>query len=205
MKRILSVLIFSIFYAVALHAQTTAMGPAEKKLTDSLCSCITHLDQNKIHTKKEAMDAFMDCFTKQSDMLVEVTQEKNLSMEDNAAMHSLGVEIAKNLMNEKCAGFMQLAVKMAQKGDAGSEASSTEGKFKRIDNKGFNYIIVAGDDNQEKSFLWLEQFSGSENFMSNPASLAGKTLKIDWKEIEVYLPGSKGYYKVKEITGITVL
>lgn len=204
MKRFLPVLIFSIFYAATLHAQTPAMGPVEKKLTDSLCSCITHLDQGKLHTKKEATDAFMDCFTKQSDLLVEVAQEKKLDMGDNAAMHDLGVEIAKNLMNEKCAGFMQLAVKMAQKGDAGS-SPTIEGSFKRIENKGFDYIIVADDDNQEKSFLWLQQFSGSENFMKDPASLAGKRLRIDWKEIEVYLPDAKGYYKVKEITGITIL
>jgi hypothetical protein len=204
MKRFLPVLIFSIFYAATLHAQTAAMGPVEKKLTDSLCSCITHLDQNKLHTKKEATDAFMDCFTKQSDLLVEVAQEKKLDMTDNAAMHDLGVEIAKNLMNEKCAGFMQLAVKMAQKGDAGS-SPTIEGRFKRIENKGFNYIIVADDDNQEKSFLWLQQFSGSENFMKDPENLAGKRLRIDWKEIEVYLPDARGYYKVKEITGITIL
>ncbi len=203
MKRFFPALIFSIFYAATLHAQTPAMGPAEKKLTDSLCSCITHLDQSTLHTKKEATDAFMECFTKQADLLVGVAEEKKLSMEDNAAMHGLGVEIAKNLMNEKCTGFMQLAVKMAQKGDA--ESSSIEGKFKRIDNKGFNYIIVADEDNQEKSFLWLHQFSGSETFMRDPASLTGKRLKIDWKEIEVYLPESKGYYKVKEITAITVL
>jgi hypothetical protein len=203
MKRYLTVLILSVFYAAALHAQTPAIGPAEKKLTDSLCSCITHLDQSTIHTKKEATDAFMDCFGKQSDMLVDVAKEKNVSMEDNAAMHDLGVEIGKNLLNEKCPGFMQLAVKMAQKDQDG--ASTTDGKFKRIDNKGFNYIVVVDENNQEKSFLWLQQFTGSENFMKDPASLVGKRLKIDWKEIEVYLPTAKGYYKVKEITAITVL
>jgi predicted transcriptional regulator YdeE len=136
-------------------------------------------------------------------MLVAVAEEKNLSMEDKAAMHGLGVKIGKNLLNEKCQGFMQLAMKMAQNNEG--ESSSIGGKFKRIDNKGFNYIVVVDDDNQEKSFLWLQQFTGSENFMKNTITLAGKKLKIDWKEIEVYLPESKGYYKVKEITAITIL
>jgi hypothetical protein len=205
MKRFLTVLLFSTCYAAVLHAQTQAVGPAERKLNDSLCSCITHLDQTKLHTKKEATDAFMDCFTKQADLLVAVTEEKHLDMEDNDAMHALGTQIAKNLLAEKCQGFIQLAVKMAGKDDAGSESSSLEGKFKRIDNKGFNYIVVVDENNQEKSFLWLQQFTGSENFMKNAASLAGKKLKIEWKEIEVYLPEAKGYYKVKEITAITVL
>ncbi|MFI5160363.1 MAG: hypothetical protein ACHQHN_03755 [Sphingobacteriales bacterium] len=203
MKKFLSVLIFSVFSAATLYGQTKAIGPAERKLTDSLCSCITRLDQNKIHGKKEATDAFMDCFAKQSDMLMAVTDEKKLSMEDNDAMHNLGLEIGKNLISEKCPGFMQLAIKMAQKDGASSE--SAEGKFKRIDTKGFNYIIVTGDDNQEKSFLWLEQFTGSENFMKNAAGLTGKKVQVSWKEIEVYLPESKGYYKVKEITAITIL
>jgi len=202
MKRFFPVLILSIFYAAALHAQTQAMGPVERKITDSICNCITNLDQSKIHTKKEATDAFMDCFSKQAELLVALADEKKVSMEDNVAMHALGTGLGKNLLTQKCQGFMQLAIKMAQKEDAG--ASSTEGKFKRIDNKGFNYIVLVDENNQEKSFLWLRQFTGSENF-KNPASLAGKGLKIDWKEMEVYLPEAKGYYKVKEITAITVL
>jgi hypothetical protein len=35
--------------------------------------------------------------------------------------------------------------------------------------------------------------------------LAGKKIDITWQEMEVYLPQAKGYYVVKEITGITVL
>jgi hypothetical protein len=202
MKRFLPVLIYSIFYAATLHAQTPAVGPVERKITDSICNCITRLDQSKLHTKKEASDAFMDCFTKQADQLVALAEEKNVSIEDNVAMHALGVGLGKNLLNQNCQGFIQLAIKMAQKDDPG--ASSTQGKFKRIDNKGFNYIVLVDENNQEKSFLWLQQFTGSENF-KNPASFAGKGLKIDWKEIEVYLPEAKGYYKVKEITAITVL
>ena len=78
---------------------------------------------------------------------------------------------------------------------------STTGTFKRIDNKGFNYIVITENGN-EKSFLWLTQFAGSEKFMDNTTSLTGKNLNVSWKEIEVYLPQAKGYYKVKEITGI---
>ncbi|MGZ3874908.1 MAG: hypothetical protein ACXVJD_18450, partial [Mucilaginibacter sp.] len=59
--------------------------------------------------------------------------------------------------------------------------------------------------NSEKSFIWLRQFPGSEKFMNGPLTLAGKKLNISWQEIEVYLPQAKGYYKVKEITGITIL
>jgi len=36
------------------------------------------------------------------------------------------------------------------------------------------------------------------------AALAGKRLKIGWKELKVYLPQAKGYYKVKEITSVNI-
>ena len=124
-------------------------------------------------------------------------------MDDDNAMHDLGIDIGKDLLKEKCEDFMKLAVKMAQKDDAETK-STTEGKFKRIDNKGFNYIVLTDNNNQEKSFLWLRQFPGSESFTTNTAQYLGKRIKIDWKEIEVYLPQARGYYKVKEIISLDV-
>jgi hypothetical protein len=96
---------------------------------------------------------------------------------------------------------------MVIKGDADDEDNegNTNGKLKRIDVKGFNYIVITDGNNSEKSFLWLKQFPGSEKFMNGLTGLIDKYVKISWQELEVYLPDAKGYYKVKEITGIEVL
>ncbi len=203
-KTLLVLLILAVFFDQKLFAQANrAPGPAEKRITDSLCNCIVRLDKSKIKTAKEANDAFMDCFGKQSGQLVDVAEERKVSMNDHNAMHDLGTDIGKDLLKEKCDGFMQLALKMNQKDNAETKSTS-EGKFKRIDNKGFNYIVLTDGNNQEKSFLWLRQFPGSENFINDTTRYLGKKIKIDWKEIEVYLPQAKDYYKVKEIVSLDV-
>ncbi len=117
------------------------------------------------------------------------------------------MDIAKNLLKEKCDAFLKLAVKMADTGTGNSEASSgsSTGNFKGIELKGFNYLVINDNDNSEKSFLWLWQFQVSELFMYEVTALAGIKINISWQEFEVYLPQAKGYYKVKEITGIDFL
>ncbi|WP_461453499.1 hypothetical protein [Mucilaginibacter sp.] len=206
MKKILLLSLLLFVLTQKPFAQTTASGPVERKLTGALCSCIGTIDQSKLTTAKEATDAFMKCFLAQSDLLVDLAAEKHVDMEDKQAMHELGVEIGKELVKEKCPGFLTLAVKMSGKTDDDiPPVNAMEGTFKRINNKGFNFIVLTDGSGNEKTFLWLRQFAGSEKFMGETTKYIGKKLKISWQDIEVYLPQAKGYYKVKEITGIEVL
>jgi hypothetical protein len=200
-------LLFALLICGAIfNARAQTIGPVEQKMTDALCDGLNKIDQSKINTGKEATDAFMNCFMEQSAMFVDLAAEKKISMEDQQAMHDLGVEIGKNLMKEKCAGFLKLAVKMAQKSeDDAAGISETHGAFKRIDANGFNYFVITDDNGNEKSFLWLRQFPGSEKFTGNVKDYTGKKINIKWQEMEVYLPQAKGYYKVKEITAIDLL
>ena len=181
-------------------------GPAEKKLTDSLCTALSRLDMSKIGNGKEADAAFMDCFMKQSALFEDVATERNVQMDDQTEMHQIGVDIGKNLLKMKCDAFLKLAGKMADKSkendDESSSAGSIEGDFKRIDNKGFNYLIITDAYKKEKSFIWLRQFPGSEKFMNGVAPFAGKKVKVKYQEMEVYLPEAKGYYKIKEILSV---
>ena len=142
----------------------------------------------------------MECFSKNSALLEAVADERKISMDDNDGMHKIGVDIGKDLLALKCDGFMQLAMKMAKKDEV--DNSYEEGKFKRIDSKGFNYIVITDNNNEEKSFLWLKQFPGSEKFMNGGANYIGKKISIKYQELEVYLPQAKGYYKVKEIISL---
>ena len=146
-------------------------------------------------------------FENHADLLMDVAKEQNVEVTDEPAMSKVGVEIGKNLMKQKCGSFMQLAMKMGKDDDAeGTGAQVTTGVFKRIDTKGFNYIVITDKAAAEKSFIWLRQFSGSEKFIdASPAKLAGKKLQITWKDLEVYLPQAKGYYTVKEIVSIDIL
>ncbi|AYL94003.1 hypothetical protein [Mucilaginibacter celer] len=201
------ILIITVFLLAGVKVNAQEIGPAQQRLLDSLCKSISKIDVSKIKTKKEANDAFMNCFESYADQLVEVAKEQNVDMTNQAAMHDVGINIGKNLMKQKCGSFMQLAMKMAKGSDEeGNVAQSVTGTFKRIDNRGFNYLVITDKAGSEKSFIWLRQFGGSEKFMgAEAAKLAGKKIEVTWKDMEVYLPQANGYYIVKEIISISFL
>lgn len=203
MKKLLLLFVVVAFACIA-NAQNTP-GPVEKKLSDSLCNALSRLDLSKISTAQEAKEAFMKSFMQYSDMFIDLAKERNVSIDDQQAMHNAGTDIAKNLMAQKCESFLKLAVKMAAKDSEEDETVSATGLFKRIENKGFNYFVISSDNKKEQSFIWLRQFPGSESYMQGGAKLIGKKIKIKYREMEVYLPAAQGYYKVKEVVALELL
>ena len=202
MKIILSLCIFwSIFFTAKAQ---TANGPMEQRMTDSLCKCLVGIDNAKITTKAQAVAAYTGCVQKNADLLPDLADEKKVDMTNTTAMRVVGIDLAKNLMKQKCDAFMKLSTAMAQK-DVEDEPSFSTGTFKRVDLKGFNYIVITDGAGSEKSFLWLRQFPGSEKLQVPAVQLINKKLKITWRELEVYLPQAKGYYKVKEISAVELL
>jgi len=204
MKNLLlsSILFFALF---ALRAQEA--GPAQKKLTDSICKCLSALDMSKIKTSDEAQNAFVECFSKNLSFVVEVAEERNVEMSNTAAMKKIGNEVGKDLINQNCEGFIKVSALMTKdkiNSNLNDQAAiqSTSGILKRIETRDFHYIIIQDKNNNEKSFIWLRQFPDSENFIAATSKMIGKSLVVRWSEIEVYLPKAKGYYKVKEIVAI---
>ncbi|WP_299703282.1 hypothetical protein [uncultured Pontibacter sp.] len=188
-----------------LWAQT-APGPKEQQITDNICDCISRLDYSKVTNKQTAEKAFMDCFASQGSMILDVANERNVEITDQPAMRALGVGIGKNLMQQNCEGFMKLSMAMAQTETAGDIGSGViEGRLKRIETKDFNYFVITDNSNKEKSFIWLRQFAGSDEFMGNTKNYIGKTVRISWQDIEVFVPSAKNYYNLKEVTELQVL
>ncbi|WP_345950845.1 hypothetical protein ABDD95_05225 [Mucilaginibacter sp. PAMB04274] len=206
MQKISLLLIMAFTAITALKAQTKP-GPAEKKLTDSICNCVNQVNVSSIKTTEAANAAIMDCFTKYTSILMEIAEERKIEFTNDDAMSQIGTDIGKNLLKQNCSNFIKLSVISNKQDESASNntSGSTTGTFKRMENKGFNYIVLLDADSKERTFLWLRQFAGSENLSNRPASYAGKKVKINWKEIEVYLPQAKGYYKVKEITAVDIL
>jgi len=201
--KVLFLTAFALMAGTFLAKAQTKASTAEKKLTDSICNCVAKVDVSKIKTAEEANSIIMDCFGMYSSLLVDIAEERKVNIDNEAAMSLIGADVGKNLLKQNCSNFIKLSVKSDEASDA--VISSTDGVFKRIDLKGFNYIIITDLQGKEKSFLWLRQFEGAENFTGNTITLAGKKVKIKWQEMEVYLPAAKDYYKVKEITAIEIL
>lgn len=205
MKKLLLLVLAIAFYTNS-QAQNK-IGPAQRKMLDTLCNCMNKVDLTKIKTPDEAEAAFENCFNDHLELLAEVAIEENVDLSTNEGQGKVGSLIGVNLLQEKCASFLRLAGIMAKKkdGESAVETQSTTGAFKRIDVKGFNYIVLKDAKGSERSFIWLRQFPGSEKFTGITTKYIGKSMKITWQEMEVYLPAAKGYYKVKEIIGVDVL
>jgi hypothetical protein len=175
-----------------------------KKIADSICDCLSKKDTNAVKTKEEANAMFMGCFFTSNalPLLTDLAAERRVDLTDQAAMRDLGLEIAKELMHQNCTAFANLSIKMAS--DSASSTGVTGGKLARIEDKQFRSFVVTDAGNREQSFIWVRYFQGSEKFIDNPAAYVGKPLKIRWQEVEVFLPGARGYFKIKEITGVDV-
>jgi hypothetical protein len=154
--------------------------------------------------KQKANNAFMDCFSKQSSLLVDVAAERKVDIVDQDGMKQVGIDIGTNLLNQNCSSFLKLAMLMNGKLSENNEVEASEGIFKRVENKGFNYLVFVSS-NKEQSYLWLRQFPESEVFQDGGISNIGKRFKVKWQELEVYVPSAKGYYKVKEIIEVNKL
>ncbi|MBD1366780.1 hypothetical protein IDJ77_23415 [Mucilaginibacter sp. ZT4R22] len=200
-KYLLLCILWGIFFTAKAQ---TAIGPIEQRMTDSLCKCLVRLDVSKITTKQQAVSAYTGCVQQNANLLPDLADEKKVDMTDQVAMRAIGIDLGKNLMKQKCDAFMKLSTAMVQK-EAEDAGNFSDGTFKRIDSRGFNYIVISDRTGSEKSFLWLRQFPGSEKLQTPAAQLTGKKMKITWQEMEVYLPQAKGYYKVKEITAVEFL
>lgn len=199
------IIIFLLFVGFQqLKAQTTSPGPVEKRLTDSICGCISKLDLDKIKSGDESKKAFMNCFSNYASMLPDVAEEHGVEMTDGPAMRSIGEGIGKNLVKENCSQFMALSMKMAGADSDEPETMTVEGKIKRIETKDFNYLIVEDDKGIERSLLWLEPFKGSEILMKPISDIVGKSVSVVYREIEAYIPSAKDYYKLKEISSLSL-
>ncbi|HEY4322640.1 MAG TPA: hypothetical protein VGN20_01605 [Mucilaginibacter sp.] len=208
MKKILLTTVISILVIQHTFSQTGRVkGPVELKMTDSLCSCVEKIDLSKISNKADAMAAYVACVEKHMDILKDLAAERKVDISNKDSMEKVGIDLAMNLLNKNCSGFKQLALTMAGNNKNSDEeiSGTATGIFKRIENKGFNYFVIADGNNKEKSFIWLRQFTGSESFMNSIVTYAGKKIMIKYQEIEVYLPAAKGYYKIKEITSVEFL
>jgi hypothetical protein len=205
MKKIASLIGLITAFFLQSQAQTVK-ATARQRMTNTVCNCLSKVDLTKITNKEEAVAAITDCFAKRPDLIAEVAEEKKVDMTDQAAMREIGIDIGKDLLKENCSAFVKISSKMAQiKMAQSSDQGYSEGKFSRIDVKGFNYLILQDAAGSEKSFLWLRQFTGSEKIIDSTTSLTGKKIKVKFQELEVYLPQAKGYYKVKEITAVDIL
>ena len=210
MTRTIRVLLFGAFVLLCVPPRDAAAQESStlKKVADTVCACLNKIDMSAITTKDQATAAFMTCFVSNAAGVIALALERKVDFSDQAATQALGMEVGKELLSQGCASFVQLSMKMvdvqAPGGASLGGSGATAGRLVRVDNREFRHLVVTDASNREHTFLWFRYFKGSEKFIDIPDAYIGKPLKIQWQETEVFLPNAKGYFKVKEITGIEV-
>jgi hypothetical protein len=120
--------------------------------------------------------------------------------EDAAAMQKFGEEIGFDLM-KKCPAMKDMAISMAKSQMPTSTAigGSTTGTFIKAETDHYQYIVVDENSKQVK-LLVLFPFTNAEALIKDPTKMNGKTLTIDWKEVEIWNVKTKLFEKQKQIT-----
>jgi hypothetical protein len=138
----------------------------------------------------------------------ELSSEYKLDLTDRNKMYTMATELTNKLLITcpKFIDYIAALNKKLKKESTGDNATgSTEGKFVKLNNREFTYLIIREEGEKETQFLWLKHFNGSERFMIEPDKLRNKSLRVKWQEYEVYLPKANGYYKIKEIVAVELL
>jgi hypothetical protein len=177
-----------------------------QKTADTICQCMDNVKIKDSTNTQEVQDAFMACFTTAGMRYVlQLADERKLDLTDQKAMENLGMEIGKELLKQNCKTFIKYSVLTTKENDESDAVQKTEGTLSRVDNKEFRYLVVKDKSGREQSYIWLDYFEGSDDFVGDKIkNFVGKKITLSWKEREVYLPSAGNYFKIKQITGISI-
>ena len=205
MKKATSILFF-LYGAFSAMSQTdTTM----KKFADSVCSCISKLDLDKIKDENDAQVAMVKCFTEGNmSLLMKVAKERGVDISDQAGMEKIGQEVGVFLLQNGCEPFLKFSMKFAsgQKAVAGApDHPYVSGTLTSIETKEFSHFIITDKNGKKHTLYWIHQFDNSDKFISQPSKFIGKKIGAMYEETKVYNPATKSYITIKELYGLEIL
>lgn len=202
LKSILSVLAL-VFLSSFTFAQTKTANPARDSVLNKMCDCITK--SGNLTDAEKAQEAVQTCMMDiiAADPMGTMMDLGLKDFQDAAAMQKFGEEIGFDLM-KKCPAMKDMAMSMAKTQMTASTAigGSTTGKFMKAETDNYQYIVVDENGKQVK-LLVLFPFTNAEALIKDPTKMNGKTLIVNWKEVELWNTKTKLFEKQKQITGFS--
>ena len=213
-KLIITLCVFALL-PILLSAQN---GNLHQKVADSTCKCLN--EKKELNVKDiEAfqMEMGLCMMSGISDLSEAELAELDIDPTDQNAMYQFGERVGQ-LMSISCPTFLKIVTDMMTEEDselleivkdkngegATKDFGSVQGELVRIDTDKFATVIIKDADGKRQELVWLKYFTNSEVLMDSTESLQGKVLNFEYVEYEVYLPGAKGYFKIKEIKSLEV-
>lgn len=121
----------------------------------------------------------------------------------------LGEEVAKKLF-ANCPKAMSYAMKMAEAKDdpppvdLESSKSNFKGKLSKVVKGDFYKFICTDEKGLQETFYWFQN-CGAEKLLPDPSKYIGKTLKINFVEVNYFIPSENNYKKIKMMAMLEVI
>ncbi|WP_448702994.1 hypothetical protein ACFGVR_11640 [Mucilaginibacter sp. AW1-3] len=204
MKKHICFVLVSLLFVVSLSAFGQKISALDQS-ADEVCAGLQGFDPAKA-SAEEVQKAFETLIVKSfSAHMNDLMKEMNMTEINADNGRKIGEEIGKKLL-VRCPKFITLATKFDSKDSGDTDVSTTTGTLTKVNDTGdFAQFILKDADGRETNYYWLRYFKGSENFEKGGAANVGKKVKIQWAEIEFYVPKAKGYYKLKEVKAVDFL
>jgi hypothetical protein len=199
MRKTLLLFLSSAFSAI-LFAQKTALD----KAADSTCKCLTAV-RDKIKSSQAFDEKGQACILKSvAPFLADISKEENISLEElnKDVGEKLGNKIGYKLF-ATCPAFAELASQYIA-GENEEATSETTGIVTDVLISDQIYLNVKDKTGKIIKLAWIEYFPGSDDYKTAPASLKGKKVTLEWKQIELYNVKQKDFITTKEITRLSL-
>jgi len=199
---------YHFLFLVLLTITVNSFAQTKSALDDAaqtVCDNLKDLDPQKA-TGDEIKTRFQTIMLKVfADHMHELMSEMDMTEMNGENGRKIGEEIGRRML-KVCPSYVMLAAKMDDNTADDVSVSSSQGTISKINNTGdFVQIFIKDVSGRETNYYWLKYFKGSESFENGSQSNIGKKIKIQWDEVEFYIPKAKGYYKLKEIKNVDFL
>lgn len=202
--------IFSSLLAFLVTFSLSAQQVVEQ-ISAETCACI---EKASAEESIKSLELLTNSCVQQAmlENITGITETYRADLSDPEASREVGQSIGKEVGNwlaENCVSYRALQTQSTQSKPKVEMLSfplkSTEGSITELRGEELGFVILVDEYGDELSFLWLEKFTGSDEFLGRIEDLKGRRVKIIWREIQLYQVRTQNYRKSKEIRGIELL
>lgn len=177
----------------------------DQRIGVAFCTEFSKIDSSKLTADGWEMELGLMILPLFEKFSAEIEKEWNISSDDPDGMEKIGEKIGQ-IAALKCPAFQQFVLKNLDKLGLDEEGSekSVEGKLIRIEQQGpFNQLIIKAKNGKDEKLWWFEFFEGADELLSKPDKFKNETLKVKYKEMDVYDALIKEYRVIRVITNLS--
>lgn len=206
---------FSTFFFVALFAATLAFAQdAEKEaklikdIAADACDCFSDVDWENTPSQ-EAMGQGETCLQQSMvKFLPQIMAAYGTDEFSEEIGQAMGEKIGMQLVKD-CPSFMTFSKLLAEAEEETGEEDSAEdmkelaGKITSSKNdKNHQYLTLKEADGTEHRLLWMLAFDGFADFPKSAKAFEGKSVRVAYREVLIYMPKEGDYKPRKVILGM---